>query len=151
MPQINTTYGAIKEELNAMGVDYPGIKEVSQAVINIRKSKLPDPRILGNCGSFFKNPVVSQEIANTLLNKFPHMPFYALSQNQVKIPAGWLIEHAGWKGKKIERVGMHERQALVLVNYGGATGAELWQHAQRVQDSVYELFGIPLEAEVNII
>lgn len=149
--ELKTTYGAIQQELEQMGVSQVGIAELSRAVINIRSSKLPDPKELGNCGSFFKNPVVHKSSAEALLNKYAEMPFYPLPNDQVKIPAGWLIEQAGWKGKREGNVGMHAKQALVLVNYGGASGPELWAHAQKVQASVMEKFGVWLEPEVNVI
>ncbi|MFN3951482.1 MAG: UDP-N-acetylmuramate dehydrogenase [Thermaurantimonas sp.] len=147
---LRTHYGTISDELRNAGIMQPTIHDVSRAVIAIRRSKLPDPAELGNCGSFFKNPVVPPETALNLKNNYPDMPTYQ-SKEGVKIPAGWLIEKAGWKGVRIGRVGMHARQALVLVNYGGATGAELWSHAQRVMDDICKKFGIVLQPEVNVI
>lgn len=148
--QLRTHYGTIADELKKAGITKPGIHDISRAVIAIRSSKLPDPAVLGNCGSFFKNPVVSQGIASDLKERYPDVPTYPAEEG-VKIPAGWLIEKAGWKGRRIGNVGMHERQALVLVNYGGATGAELWAHARRVMDDVREKFGIELQPEVNVV
>ncbi|GCD77650.1 UDP-N-acetylenolpyruvoylglucosamine reductase [Thermaurantimonas aggregans] len=148
--QLRTHYGTIADELQKAGVISPTIHDISRAVIAIRSSKLPDPAVLGNCGSFFKNPVVAVDIASELKQRYPDMPTYSAKEG-VKIPAGWLIEKASWKGKRIGNVGMHERQALVLVNYGDATGAELWAHACRVMDDVREKFGIVLQPEVNVV
>ena len=150
-PEVNTNYGAVKETLQKTGVTQPTIRDVSNAVINIRRSKLPDPAEIGNAGSFFKNPVVSEDIFTAIQAKYPDAPSYPQQNGQVKIPAGWLIEHAGWKGKRLGSVGMHERQALVLVNYGEATGAELHSHAMRVKQSVSEIFRIELEEEVRVV
>ncbi|MFN4298461.1 MAG: UDP-N-acetylmuramate dehydrogenase [Thermaurantimonas sp.] len=147
---LRTHYGTIAEELQKAGISHPTIHDISRAVIAIRSSKLPDPAVLGNCGSFFKNPVVTNDVASELKERYPEMPSYP-SEEGVKIPAGWLIEKAGWKGKRIGNVGMHERQALVLVNYGGATGTELWAHALRVMHDVREKFGIELQPEVNVV
>ncbi len=147
---IRTHYGTISDELRNAGITQPTIHDISKVVIAIRKSKLPDPSVLANCGSFFKNPIVPPETAFNLKDKYPDMPLYHAGE-QVKISAGWLIEKAGWKGVRIGRVGMHARQALVLVNYGGATGAELWNHALRIMDDVREKFGIDLQPEVNVI
>lgn len=149
--QIRTTYGAIEEELNLMGVTKPSIQKISEAVINIRSSKLPDPTILGNSGSFFKNPVVNNTLINKLLETYPNMPHFKIDNNYTKVPAGWLIEQTGYKGKRIGNAGMHQKQALVLVNYGQATGQELWQVAQEVQEQVFKKFEILLEEEVNVI
>jgi len=148
--KLNTTYGAIEQELQKMGVTTPDIHTVSQAVINIRSSKLPDPAKIGNAGSFFKNPEVPKEVYDRLKERFPEMVAYP-AKEKMKLAAGWLIEQCGWKGNVLGHVGMHKQQALVLVNYGGATGAELVAHALRVQSSVKEKFGVELEMEVNII
>jgi UDP-N-acetylmuramate dehydrogenase len=150
-PELNTTYGAIAETLEAMGVTSPTIRDVSDAVIAIRRSKLPDPGEIGNAGSFFKNPVIPVVQFEMLKSKYPNLPSYPQEGGDVKVPAGWLIEQAGWKGKRVGHVGMHAKQALVLVNYGGATGAELYQHAQAVKQSVAGEFGIELEEEVRVI
>lgn len=147
---IRSHYSALSEKLRNAGIVHPTIQDISRAVISIRQSKLPDPNVLGNCGSFFKNPVVSSEVANGLIQRFGDIPTFP-TPDGVKIPAGWLIERAGWKGKRLGNVGMHERQALVLVNYGGASGYELWNHAQRVMADIREKFGIALQPEVNII
>lgn len=148
---LNTSYGAINTELASKGITIPSIKEVSDAVISIRKSKLPDPKELGNAGSFFKNPVVSSTVYETIKISFPEVPSYTINSNQVKIPAGWLIETAGWKGKKVGNCGVHTKQALVLVNYGGATGKEIFELSQAIIDDVYTKFSIELEREVNIL
>lgn len=148
---LHTSYGAISQELEGMGILQPTIQEVSNAVIRIRESKLPNPKELGNSGSFFKNPVVDKSIVENLLKTYPEMPHYVVNEHQTKVPAGWLIEQAGFKGKRIGNAGMHAKQALVLVNYGNATGAELWEVAQMVQKEVFVKFGIELEPEVNVI
>ncbi len=145
-----TSYGAIQAELTARGLD-PSVRSISEAVVAIRQSKLPDPKVLGNSGSFFKNPALPADQVATLAEMHPGLPQYAQPDGRVKIAAGWLIEQAGWKGKRVGNVGMHAQQALVLVNYGGASGPELWEHAQRVQNSVQEQFGVLMEPEVNLI
>jgi UDP-N-acetylmuramate dehydrogenase len=150
-PNVNVSYGAIEEVLNTMGVENPGIKEVSNAIIAIRQSKLPDPAEIGNAGSFFKNPVVSDNLASQLISRYPHMPSYKVSKSEVKIPAGWLIEQAGWKGKRFNNYGVHEKQALVLVNYGGAKGQEIVDLSHEIQRDVQEKFGIIINPEVNFI
>ena len=143
-------YGAIKDELAANGISDPTPKAISDAVVAIRKKKLPDPAEIGNSGSFFKNPVVNKELANELKEQYSDMPTYAV-EGGVKIAAGWLIEQAGWKGFKDGDVGVHKNQALVLVNYGSATGAEVLALSHSVINSVHEKFGILLQAEVNLI
>jgi len=150
-PQINVSYGAIENELNQLGIKNPGIADVSQAVINIRNSKLPNPAVLGNAGSFFKNPVVSSDVLEKILSEYPDAPHYPAAGNEVKLAAGWLIEKAGWKGKRVGNCGMHEKQALVLVNYGGATGGEIYDLSTMVLESIKSQFGVELEREVNII
>lgn len=155
-PVVNISYGAIEETLAQMrsgnGSDKsPGIKEVSEAVIYIRQSKLPDPKAIGNAGSFFKNPVVSLSQYEQLKHVYNKIPAYELPDNTVKIPAGWLIEQAGWRGKRIGQVGVHDKQALVLVNHGGGVGEEIKALALQIQQSVYDKFGIELMPEVNII
>jgi len=147
---LKTTYGAIQEKLAARGLK-ASVASISEAVIAIRQSKLPDPKVLGNSGSFFKNPALPAEQVAALATHHPSLPQYPQADGTVKVAAGWLIEQAGWKGKRVGNVGMHAQQALVLVNYGGASGPELWAHAQRVQTSVQEQFGIHLEPEVNLI
>ena len=148
---IKTEYGAIKTELDTLGIGNPTIHDVSQAVINIRQSKLPDPKRTGNAGSFFKNPTISVEQFSEVQKQHPHMPSYP-NGNTVKIPAGWLIEQCGWKGKQIGNVASHELQALVIVNKTGrASGKEIFDYSTMIIESVKEKFGIQLEREVNII
>lgn len=150
-PQFNTAYGAIQTELDAMNVTELSVSAISQAVMNIRNSKLPNPKELGNAGSFFKNPVVDSGVAAALKERFPEMPSYPQPDGSAKLAAGWLIEQAGWKGKRIGNCGVHARQALVLVNYGGATGNEIYALSQAVLDDVQLQFGVLLEREVNIL
>ena len=149
-PEFNISYGAIAETLEVAGITQPGLKEISDAVIHIRQSKLPDPKAIGNAGSFFKNPVISEDHFRSLQQEFPAIPSYP-QPDGIKVPAGWLIEQAGWKGYKRGNVGVHEKQALVLVNYGGAKGAELQKLSEEIQASVLEKYGIELEAEVNFV
>ena len=149
-PVVNTTYGAIAAELQKMGVSTAGIKEVSQAVINIRRSKLPDPKELGNAGSFFKNPEISEQQFNTLKQVYPNVVGYPTTVGRVKLAAGWLIEQCGFKGKKVGHTGSHKDQALVLVNYGGASGNEIWQLALDIKTTVRAKFGVDIEPEVNV-
>ena len=148
---VRTGYGDIQGELARMGVAQPTIKDVSAAVIAIRSSKLPDPKVLGNAGSFFKNPVVESAIAERIKAAHPNAPIFPSGEGQSKLAAGWLIEQCGWKGKRIGPCGVHERQALVLVNHGGATGAEIWALSDAVLRSVRERFGVELEREVNVV
>jgi UDP-N-acetylmuramate dehydrogenase len=150
-PRFNTSYGAIEQELERMGVKDLDIRAISQAVINIRSSKLPDPRETGNAGSFFKNPSVSNEKSQQLKETFPGIVAYDNPDGSVKLAAGWLIEQCGWKGFRKGDAGVHTRQALVLVNYGSATGKELLYLSQEIIDSVEQKFGVELEREVNII
>ena len=149
--KINVSYGAISKELDAKNITDPSPKDVSDIVIEIRSSKLPDPKVLGNGGSFFKNPIVPLKKLNEILEEYETVPNYPAPDKQVKLPAGWLIEKAGWKGKRIGDVGCHKDQALVIVNYGNASGSEIWDHALKVQDSVLKKFGIELTPEVNLI
>ena len=146
---IQTKYGAIAEVLTQKGITNPGIRDVAQAVIEIRQSKLPDPKELGNSGSFFKNPVVDQTDFDRFIKQFPSAPFYEVSEDHYKIPAGWLIEQAGLKGYRDGDAGVHHQQALVLVNHGHATGQDIWTLAQYVQTSVMAKYGIALKPEVN--
>lgn len=148
---ISIEYGDIKAELAAKNIKSPTIKDVSDAVIAIRQSKLPDPKELGNSGSFFKNPIIPKAQFDAIHEKFPDMKSFPVSDDMVKVPAGWLIEHAGFKGKRFGNAGMHKNQALVLVNYGEATGDELLSVSKMVQKAVFEKFGILIEAEVNIV
>ncbi len=149
--QVNTSYGDIREVLRTMGAEHPGIADVSRAVIQIRRSKLPDPAEIGNAGSFFKNPEVPQEVFLGLKERYPTIPGYHTGSGEVKIPAGWLIESNGWKGYREGNVGVHDRQALVIVNHGGATGDEVRGLASRIIESVEEKYGIRLHPEVNYI
>ncbi|MDB9724167.1 UDP-N-acetylmuramate dehydrogenase [Polaribacter sp.] len=149
--QLNTSYGAIEAELISKEITKPTLKNISDAIIAIRKSKLPDPKEIGNSGSFFKNPVISQSKFLELQKKYPKVPSYSVSNADVKVPAGWLIEQAGFKGKRFGNCGVHEKQALVLVNYGDASGKEIYKLAQKIQESILHTFGISLEIEVNII
>ena len=149
--QIKTEYGAIKTELEKLGVENPSIQDISRAVINIRQSKLPNPKVTGNAGSFFKNPSIPLVQFNDLKQKFEHIPGYP-NGDLVKIPAGWLIEQCGWKGKQIGNVASHKLQALVIVNATGeASGEEIFDFSTLIIDSVKEKFGIELEREVNIL
>ncbi len=149
--KINISYGDIALELEKNNIKIPTLKEVSNAVIAIRQSKLPDPKVLGNSGSFFKNPIVLKSDFEKIHQKFPEMKFYEISETEVKVPAGWLIEQAGFKGKRYGDAGIHKNQALVLVNYGSATGQEILNVSREIQDTIYNTFGIRIEAEVNII
>lgn len=149
--QLNTSYGAINEQLQAMGIENPTIKDVSNAVIAIRSSKLPNPKEIGNAGSFFKNPVIEKQLYNQLVANYPDMPNYPVDEQHVKVPAGWLIENAGWKGKTYDNYGVHKNQALVLVNYGGATGKQLYELSEAIIADIQTKFNIELEREVNII
>ncbi len=143
-------YGAIQKELDTDKIQNPTIQDISNAVIRIRQSKLPDPKEIGNSGSFFKNPIVSTETFNHLINIYPNMPHYILNDQEVKIPAGWLIEKIGFKGYRIGDAGVHNLQALVLVNYGKATGSQIKKLSQTIQNEVNKVFGISISAEVNI-
>ena len=149
--QLNTSYGAIETALKEKKYLNPTIKDVSEAVIAIRKSKLPDPKEIGNSGSFFKNPVISTQQFIELQKKHPTIPSYKISENETKVPAGWLVEQCGFKGKRFGDAGVHEKQALVLVNYGNAKGIEIYNLAKKIQQTVFKKFQISLEMEVNII
>jgi UDP-N-acetylmuramate dehydrogenase len=148
---LNTSYGAIPEMLEQWGIQQPEPKDISRAVIHIRQSKLPDPAELGNSGSFFKNPVIANARFKALRDQHPAIPGYPQGVNHTKVPAGWLIEQAGWKGKRIGSVGTYHKQALVLVNHGEATGAEVWALAQQIMEDVERQFGITLQPEVNVL
>jgi UDP-N-acetylmuramate dehydrogenase len=155
-PVINTTYGTIESTLAEMRsrkgyVPRPAIEEVSDAVIAIRQSKLPDPKVIGNAGSFFKNPVVSRRKYEALREQYENVPGYPLDDQHIKVPAGWLIEQCGWKGKRFGGTGVHDKQALVLVNHGQAVGREIWELALKIKQSVLEKFGIDISPEVNIV
>ena len=149
--QFNLSYGGLKSHLEKKKIGHPEIEDIFQSVIEIRMSKLPDPTELGNAGSFFKNPVLPSRKAEALLNEYPEMPHYVLDDQNIKIPAGWLIEQCGFKGKYSGKVGCYEKQALVLINRGGAGAVDLVTHAGSVQKKVEDKFGILLEPEVNII
>jgi len=147
----NTSYGAIETELTSKNIAKPNLKNISDAIIAIRKSKLPDPKEIGNSGSFFKNPVITKAHFLTLQKTYPEIPSYIVSENQVKVPAGWLIEKAGFKGKRFGDFGVHKKQALVLVNYNNATGKDIYNLAETIQKEIKSKFDIKLEIEVNVI
>lgn len=149
--KLNTSYGAIEQELLTAGIQHPSIKDVASAVIRIRQSKLPDPAIIGNAGSFFKNPVIDISVFERLKSQYPQMPSYPAGSDTMKIAAGWLIEQCGWKGYRKQDAGCHSKQALVLVNYGCATGQEIWDLSEAIITSVADKFSITLEREVNIL
>lgn len=148
-PEFRLHYGSVKDEVNRLGE--LSLKTIRQAIIRIREAKLPDVKVLPNAGSFFKNPMVERVIADTLQEKYPALPVYPVDDDHVKLAAGWLIEAAGWKGKVVGHAGVHEKQALVLVNTGGATGIEIAHLANEIKKSVFLQFGVWLEPEVNVI
>ncbi len=150
-PVINASYGAIESELTLLGITNPSIKDISNAVIAIRNSKLPNPKVLGNAGSFFKNPVVDEAVFLKIKENYPTVSAYPQGNGKVKLAAGWLIENVGLKGKRIGNCGVHEKQALVLVNYGGANGNEIYALSSEVVATVFSTFGVELEREVNIL
>lgn len=150
-PRLNTQYGSIREELSRMGVQQPCLHDVSIAISNIRRSKLPDPLQLGNAGSFFKNPLVHRLVFEDLKREFPGIVGHAESDQTVKLSAAWLIEKAGWKGRRTGDVGVHQDQALVIVNYGNATGRDIFSFAMEIQQAVRVTYGIQLEPEVNFV
>ena len=150
-PHFNTTYGAIQQELEQMGVKQLSLKAISQAVMNIRSSKLPDPREVGNAGSFFKNPQILKEELQELEKMYPSLPSFPVDAHHVKVPAGWLIEQCGWKGYRVGDAGCYPKQALVLVNYGKASGKEIFDLSEAILQSVKNKFGIHLEREVNSV
>ena len=149
--RLNTSYGAIKSELERQGIKIPTIQDISRAVVAIRRRKLPDPKELGNSGSFFKNPVLAEPEFKIFISSHPEAKYYKVSDDEYKIPAGWLIEQCGFKGKRFGDAGVHKNQALVLVNYGNATGAEIMALAKKIIDTVFDTYGITLTPEVNII
>lgn len=149
-PVFHTAYGAISAELEKMGVTELSIRAIADAVISIRRSKLPDPQQIGNAGSFFKNPTIPLADFNALQDRFPGIPSYPAGEGLIKVPAGWLIEQCGWKGFREGDAGVHARQALVLVNYGQASGAEIWALSEKIIRSIEESFGVSLEREVQV-
>lgn len=149
-PVINARYADVEKKLKELSLQNPGVFEIHQAIIEIRKNKLPDPADIGNAGSFFKNPVIPLEQLHDLKRDFPDMPSYTMDEEFVKIPAGWLIDQAGWKGKQMGQVACYEKQALVIINKGGATGEEIWAFARMVQEDILEKFRIQLEPEINV-
>ena len=149
--KLQTGYGAIQNELEKLNIKNPNIKDISKVVIAIRSSKLPNPEDIGNSGSFFKNPVIELSHFEELKTNFPEIPSYSVSESLIKVPAGWLIEKAGFKGKRFDNYGVHEKQALVLVNYDDAKGSDILNLARLIQSTIKRIFNINLEAEVNII
>jgi len=147
----NTSYGALQTTLDARGVTQLSVKEISDAVIEIRQQKLPDPKMIGNAGSFFKNPTITREHYEELRKEYSSIPGYVIDIQYIKVPAGWLIEQCDWKGKTFDNIGVHPNQSLVLVNYGGGTGEKIWELATKILSSVKEKFGIQLQPEVNVI
>jgi UDP-N-acetylmuramate dehydrogenase len=147
---LNTSYGVIQDVLNERGILQPTIHDVSKAVIAIRQSKLPDPKVIGNAGSFFKNPIIPLQQYETLKTSYPNVPGFPSGVDEIKVPAGWLIEQAGWKGIRKGNVGCYEKQALVLVNHGGARGEEVMDLAREIILSVEQKFGIIISPEVNL-
>lgn len=149
--QFNTSYGAVEEILKQNGVSERSLKSIADAVIHIRSTKLPDPARIGNAGSFFKNPSIDVELHDFIKKEFPTLPSYPAGEGLVKIPAAWLIEQCGWKGKTLGNIGVHQHQPLVIVNYGGGEGEKIWQLAMDIRDSVRAKFNITLLPEVNVI
>lgn len=150
-PVLNTSYGAIRQKIQEKKIQSPTIEDISNIIIEIRNSKLPNPRDLANAGSFFKNPVIHANPFALLKKKYPSIPGYPLTEQHIKVPAGWLIEQTGWKGKTCGPVGTYRQQALVIVNHGGATGRQVWDLAKKIQASVKQQFGVLLVPEVNVI
>lgn len=146
-----TNYGAIAEVLKQKAIRELSVKAISDAVIQIRTEKLPDPSKIGNAGSFFKNPSIEPELHDSIKNEYPSLPAYPAIGGKVKIPAAWLIEQCGWKGKTFDNIGVHRHQALVIVNYGGGEGEKIWQLAMKIRESVKDKFGITLVPEVNVV
>ena len=149
--KINSSYGGINDELKKLKISKPTIKDISNVVCSIRKRKLPDPKIIGNAGSFFKNPVVKKDKLEWIKKYFNDVPSYKLDDKNYKIPAAWLIESAGLKGKELDGFGIHKTQPLVLVNYGGAKGEDIYKLSLSIKEIIFKIFKIELETEVNII
>ena len=149
--RFNTSYGAIRDVLKDQFNDEVSVRSISDAVITIRKNKLPDPNVIGNAGSFFKNPTIDVNHFNKLKSEYPSIPSFPSENAMVKVPAAWLIEQCGWKGKTFDNIGVHKLQALVLVNYGGGDGGKIWDLAMKIQSSVRDKFNIDLHPEVNVI
>ena len=149
--QANTQYGNISGELQRLGITRPDAAQLREVIIGIRRAKLPDPQVTGNAGSFFMNPVVSRQKYEELAAAYPQMPHYFIDADHEKIPAGWMIEQCGWKGRSLGRAGVHDRQALVLVNRGGATGGEVVSLCEAIRSDVSQRFGIDIHPEVNIV
>lgn len=149
--QLFTSYGSVEDELKDMGIKYPTILDISNAVINIRQRKLPDPRKLGNAGSFFKNPVITKEHFEEIQKEHPEIKYYSVGNKYFKIPAAWLIDQAGFKGYRVGDAGVHKNQALVLVNYGKAKGKEIFELSEKIRQVIKEEYKIELEREVNVI
>ena len=150
-PKLNISYNTLREYLSERKISNPGLKDISKAVAEIRRSRLPDPSKIGNAGSFFKNPVLSEETFNKLKTEFPDLASFPSETGQVKVSAGWLIEKCGWKGKRLGEVGTSSDHALVVCNYGNASGAEILEFTMRLKEEVANKFGIKLEEEVNIL
>ncbi len=150
-PQINTSYGSVQQKLDKKGIENPSILDLSDTIIEIRNSKLPNPAKIANAGSFFKNPIVNNAFFQTLKEEYPNVPGYAVGEDHTKVPAGWLIEKTGWKGKTVGNIGTFRQQALVIVNKGGATGREIWALAKDIQHSAAQKFNIALVPEVNVV
>ena len=148
-PILNTIYGSLKDETEKLG--HLSLDTVRQAIVNIRTAKLPDPALIGNAGSFFKNPVVSESVANALRIKYPTVPLFVDPSGGTKIAAGWLIDQSSWKGKRKGDAGVHDKQALVLVNHGKATGEDILKLSEEIKQSVSRTFGIEIEREVEVI
>ena len=148
---LNLDYGNIRAELERQGIAEPTLAQLRQVIIDIRRAKLPDPKVQGNAGSFFMNPVVSREKFESLLADYPQMPHYHVDDAHEKIPAGWMIDQCGWKGRSLGPAGVHDKQALVLVNRGGATGADIVRLCEAIRHDVSQRFGIDIHPEVNII
>lgn len=147
----NLSYGTIQETLNQKGITEPTLQQISEAICAIRQSKLPNPAEIGNAGSFFKNPEIDKDLLLHLQTEYPSIPHYFIKEQKVKIPAAWLIEQCGWKGKKVGQAGVHHQQALVIVNYGEATGEQIWNIAQQIQKDVKNKFNIDIQPEINIL